>query len=569
MTTQTAVPNPGLAPFDLSDYRGVRGRNFYQDDAVLRRLIHRHASEYTGEHRRDMEEHLSAYGKLAGGILDELTSAAHREGKYGEIVQFDSFGNRIDRVDYCAEQVESRRINYEHGMINLDFHPEWKHDFTMLHRMALAYLANMNGEAGVTCPLCMTDGMIRVLKALGTEEQKKKYLPLVAGKGSSSHFMAGQYLTERVGGSNVSANRTVARKGENGKWILNGEKWFCSNPGDLWVTTARVEGTSTIGMFLVPRLKEDGSLNGCRLTRKKDIIGSRGKVTAEVVYEELEAEELGRPSHGLANMIRYVINTSRLHVSVGTIGIGRRAYMEALAYTKTREAYARKIGAFASVRRNLAEMFVLQSAAVMLAFRNYMLADEGVPAAQILTPLMKYCGSIHSTWITHQAMMLHGGNGILGDFSCLPRLHNDSIINETWEGTHQIIAEHALKARSRPKARTSLEKLIEESTAPAANMAELEYALATLRELKQTFDGYDQSSAKWQESNRLYLCDKLYEVCALAVLIQEAAVSQEDREIYCALANGFAEIARRGKMGPTRPGGVFEDQELMEKLINY
>lgn len=95
--------------------------------------------------------------------------------------------------------------------------------------------------------------------------------------------MAGQYVTEKVGGSNVSANRTISRKQDNGEWILTGEKWLCSNPGDLWVRTARVEDINTIGMFLVPRIKDDGTLNGHHILCKKDIIDSRGKLTVEIV----------------------------------------------------------------------------------------------------------------------------------------------------------------------------------------------------------------------------------------------------------------------------------------------
>ena len=241
--SDSKLSNPALAPFDLTAYKGVQGLNFYEEDRLLQRIIRKYASTYTKEHHQAVEKNLHKYGKLAGGILDRLVKASHKEGKWGEVIQYDRVGKRINQVDYCFEQKEVRRINYEYGLVNLDFHPEWTHPFTELHRMALSYLSNTNGEAGINCPLAMTDGMIRVLQALGTPEQKEKYLKLVADPQSESHFMAGQYVTERVGGSNVAENRTVARKAkENGKWILKGEKWFCSNPGDLWVSTARIEG---------------------------------------------------------------------------------------------------------------------------------------------------------------------------------------------------------------------------------------------------------------------------------------------------------------------------------------
>ncbi|MBI3395139.1 MAG: acyl-CoA dehydrogenase family protein, partial [Spirochaetia bacterium] len=374
--------------------------------------------------------------------------------------------------------------------------------------------------------------------------------------------------TERVGGSNVGANRTVARRGENGKWILNGEKWFCSNPGDLWVTTARIEGTSTIGLFLVPRIKDDGTLNGCHLLRKKDIIGSRGKVTAEASYENAEAEELGRPSHGLANLIRYVIKTSRVHVSVSAAAHGRRAYMEALAYAKVREAYGRRLIQFPVVLRNLAEMHILQSAITLTAFRNFKWAKDSNPIEQIVTPLLKLISTQQATWMTHEAIMIHGGNGILGDFSILPRLHNDAIINETWEGTHNIIGEHTLKALSRPKSYKALESIMTENLSQGASVPGLEPARAYQSALWLKVKEMLEMPELWVDSNRLVICDALYGAFALSELIREAGRDGAG-SVLVDFANGFGEIMERGKLGPAKKDGVFVDQKAMERIVAY
>ena len=556
--------NPALAAFDISNYRGVRGRNFFDEDRLLQRIVKQHAAGLAPAHRDALVGHLQAYGELVGGVLDELTEKSHREDKYGYVVQYDRTGNRIDEVVYSPEQKEARRISYEHGIVNLDFHPEWKHDFTMTHRMALAYLANMNGEGGVTCPLAMTDGMIRVLKALGTQEQKQRYLPLVAGPGSASHFMCGQYVTERVGGSNVGQNRTVARSIGNDRWILTGEKWFCSNPGDLWVTTARIENTNTIGMFLVPRIKRDGTLNGCRILRKKDIIGSRGKITVEVVYDELEAETLGRPAHGLANLIKYVINTSRVHVSVAACGMSRRAFMEARAYVDVREAYGKKVIEFPTVKKALAEMQILHSSVVWNSFRTYTLADQGHAAASLLTPLLKLKSTLHSSWITHEAMMLHGGNGILGDFSCLPRLHNDSLINETWEGTHQIMSEHILKAFLRPKVRSAFFDLVEANLKQAKDVSNV--TMEALGARRKFLDQSLNADHAWRDLNRMSICDAIYDVFSLSEWIAQTA---DGEPVMQDMARGYAELCSRGVQGPTWPDGVFQDEAALSRLIAY
>ena len=188
LMTLSELSNPALASFDLTAYEGVHGLNFYEEDRLLQKIVRKYGSAYTEEHLQALEENLHKYGELAGGVLDRLVKACHKEGKWGQITQYDRVGKRIDQIDYCFEQKEVRRINYEHGLVNLDFHPEWKHPFTELHRMALAYLSNTNGEAGINCPLAMTDGMIRVLQALGTPEQKEKYLKLIADPQSEIPF---------------------------------------------------------------------------------------------------------------------------------------------------------------------------------------------------------------------------------------------------------------------------------------------------------------------------------------------------------------------------------------------
>lgn len=146
--------NPGLAPFDISNYKGNRGKNFYEEDRVLQTLVEKYSKSYYSTHKKAIIEHLLGYGTLVGGILDELTEVSHKEGKYGEIVKYDRTGNRIDAVVYSNEQKLSRKISYDYGIVNLNYHLSWKHPFTDLHRYALAYLANQNGEGGSHLPTC-------------------------------------------------------------------------------------------------------------------------------------------------------------------------------------------------------------------------------------------------------------------------------------------------------------------------------------------------------------------------------------------------------------------------------
>lgn len=516
--TTTAKENPGLKDFDLTGYTGTQGWNFFEETPALWQAFSMNSANSESGYLSAVRDHLSGLGNLAGGIVNELTIECHREGKWGELVQYDRTGKRIDEIRYAPEQVELRKIFYDYGVVNLDCKDSWKHEFSMPHRMALAVLTNMNGECGVACPLAMTEGLIHALRAIGTEQQKEEFLPLLTDPASKSHFMAGQYVTERVGGSNVAANRTIATLQSDGTYLLNGEKWFCSNPGDAWVTTAKLAGTNVVGLFLVSRYRRDGSLNGCRLLRKKDIIGSKGKLTVESVYEDCEATALGRPAHGLANLIRYILKTSRLHVICGGLGHIARGVLEAEAYTRSREAYGKKLAEFPSVARTLEEMRMLRDALTFISFRAFALADKDEPLSLLLVPLLKTIVTQYSAVVVKEALILHGGNGILGDFSVLPRVLNDAIINETWEGTHALLAEHAVSAAKRPKVAKAFAEYVD--AAAALMPAEAQNLLAnefeeTNKLLASEFDC---------DVNRMYICEKLWRIFALAELDRRAQV---------------------------------------------
>lgn len=516
--TTTAKENPGLKDFDLTGYTGTKGWNFFEETPALWQAFSMNSANSESGYLSAVRDHLSGLGNLAGGIVNELTIECHREGKWGELVQYDRTGKRIDEIRYAPEQVELRKIFYDYGVVNLDCKDSWKHEFSIPHRMALAVLTNMNGECGVACPLAMTEGLIHALRAIGTEQQKEEFLPLLTDPASKSHFMAGQYVTERVGGSNVAANRTIATLQSDGTYLLNGEKWFCSNPGDAWVTTAKLAGTNVVGLFLVSRYRRDGSLNGCRLLRKKDIIGSKGKLTVESVYEDCEATALGRPAHGLANLIRYILKTSRLHVICGGLGHIARGVLEAEAYTRSREAYGKKLAEFPSVARTLEEMRMLRDALTFISFRAFALADKDEPLSLLLVPLLKTIVTQYSAVVVKEALILHGGNGILGDFSVLPRVLNDAIINETWEGTHALLAEHAVSAAKRPKVAKAFAEYVDAAAAlmpaEARNLLANEFE-ETNKLLASEFDC---------DVNRMYICEKLWRIFALAELDRRAQV---------------------------------------------
>lgn len=428
-----------------AEYRGVRGTNFLLHDSPLLAWLKRRKAP------KDAIERLTAFGELCGGRLDELVTAAHRDENLPRLERYDRWGERIDEIRYCPEQMEARRLVLKSGV--LPPVPLWE-------RLVKAYLVNQCGEGGVTCPLAMTDGLAQLLEAHGTPEQRERWLPLLGDVRTPTPLTAGQFVTEKQGGSVVSDNETRAILASDGTWRLTGLKWFCSNPGELWVTTAKPQGSNAVGLFLVPRRLPDGRLNECHILRLKDLCGTRGKATAEVEYKGACAELVGRPSHGLAMLMGVVIQTSRVHVVAGSLGMMRRAMLEAGAYARARRVMGRPAAELPEVKNGLSRIETLWLSSQAAFFEMIRALEEGDSVAEVLVPLLKIGVSRAASEAVREAQMVFAGNSILRDFSILPRLSQDALIQEIWEGTHAVLAGHVEKALRRKDSRRAFEALL-------------------------------------------------------------------------------------------------------------
>lgn len=425
----------------LPGYPGLGARNFWDNDADLRAAAE--AALPAGE-RAAAGKRLSEFGALVGGRLGELITASHQPGNLPRLIDGAVGATRAAVVAYCPEQIEARRL-----LARAAF---GRADLGLVERMALAVLANSAGEGGIGCPFAMTDGLERLILTRGTPEQKSELLPQIRSDDADWALTGGQFVTERQGGSNVSANETVARPQADGSWALTGLKWFCSNPGELWVTTAKPAGSDAVALFLVRRRRPDGTLNGHRLLRLKSIGGTKGKATAEVEYQDARAELIGKPREGLAILVRDVLSVSRRHVAAAALGFMGRALAEAEAFAAWRVAYGRKVGEFPAARAKLERLRGERRAALRAFFTGMQAAAENAPDADALVPLLKTELSALATRLVREAQLLVGGHGILDDFSPLNRLADDALVNEIWEGTHPILAGHAAKALRRPRA---------------------------------------------------------------------------------------------------------------------
>jgi hypothetical protein len=433
----------------LKAFVGIEGTNFFDADPGLRRLL---AALLPRAEHDEVFASLRACAARVSSEWHALAVEASRPEQLPRIVHEDRVRNPVERVEVGPHTRRLRREVAAFGVLT-----RARSD---LHRFAMIYLLAHNGEASLTCPIACTDGLLRVLGGVASETVRARYYDRVASV--DTPFAGAQFVTDQAGGSDVGAIATVAEPAGEGTWTITGEKWFCSNPDEFFVVAARPKGapggTAGVAIFLVPRLLPDGQINAVRFRRLKDKLGTRSLPTAEMDFEGALAFPLGEPRDGFQHLMNYIINTSRLHNAANALGFLHRGFLEARNYARQREAFGNTIVRYPMVQETLLNLRATLERERMLFFRLLALVDaNGLAPAdreqrlwqRCLTNVAKYRTAVVLTAGLRDAILVFGGNGIVEDFTVLPRLVRDAIIIETWEGTHNTLCLQLLRDASR------------------------------------------------------------------------------------------------------------------------
>ncbi|MCX5437021.1 acyl-CoA dehydrogenase family protein [Streptomyces sp. NBC_00063] len=441
--------------------------NYADRDPALRPFLDRVLS---ADDRARVEPLLTELGALAAGDLDR--QAALADANPPRLVQYAPGGERVDEIEYHPAHDRAAAIAYEEfGLAAMSHRPGvhgWPSKVPHTVKYALSYLY-VQSEFGMACPLSMTDSAARILRLFDPE----RYAAEIAALSSTDPGLratGAMFMTEKQGGTDVGLTETVATD-QGAHWMLTGKKWFASNPGaDVILTLARVpgqgEGTRGLGMFLVPRLRPDGTRNAIRIDRLKDKLGSKSIASGEVTLEEAYATPVGRLTHGFRQMAE-MLNVSRLSNAMRAAALMRRAVRESVDHTRVRHVFGRPLFEQPLMRATLLPMIIDTEGALALvleAAARLTAADEGAADGEggaarelvrVLTPLAKHTLCKRARSVTGEAMEIRGGNGYIEDW-VNPRLVRDAYLGSIWEGSSNVIALDVLRCMRRQGAHRTL-----------------------------------------------------------------------------------------------------------------
>src|SRR5262249_1288638 len=149
-------------------------------------------------------------------------------------------------------------------------------------------------------------------------------VPRLTTRDSERMWTSGQWMTERSGGSDVGGTETQARPDGDGRFRLYGAKWFTSAvTSEMALTLARPEGalpgSAGLSLFYVETRDAEGRLQGIRVDRLKDKLGTRALPTAELTLQGALARPVGELGSGVRK-IAPLLNLTRLHNAVNACG---------------------------------------------------------------------------------------------------------------------------------------------------------------------------------------------------------------------------------------------------------
>lgn len=268
---------------------------------------------------------------------------------------------------------------------------------------------------------------------VGTEEQKRKYLPGIA---DNSAYMAFA-LTEPNAGSDAGGMSTKAVE-DGDFYVLNGRKTFITGAPIakycvVFAKTNPDRGSKGITAFIV-----DMAAPGVSVGKHEEKMGQLGLDCCDVVLEDVRVSKgniLGDVDKGFITAMK-TLSVGRCGVAAQGLGIAQAAIDCAVKHVKERKQFGKPLAAFQGIQFMLAEMETKLNAARLLVYNAAYQIDMGEDTAKAAS-MAKYYATEAAVEIVGKALQLHGGYGYSKEYT-IERLYRDVRVLTLYEGTTQV-----------------------------------------------------------------------------------------------------------------------------------
>lgn len=293
-------------------------------------------------------------------------------------------------------------------------------------------VASVSGSLSVILDVHTSVGTEPILD-WGTEEQKQRYLPRLAG----GEMLGAFALTEPDAGSDAGSLKTSAVLRGN-EYVLNGTKTFITNVGHagLYIVMARTNespGPRGISAFIV-----EGTADGLCCGEPMHKLGLNGSSTGELVLEDVvvpSSNMLGPEGSGFKVAMK-ALDSGRIGISAQAVGLARGALDLAIGFARERKQFGQAISSFEAIQFAVADMATAVDASRLMTWEAAAECDAGRPFTH-LASMAKLFSTDTAMWVTTEAVQIFGGYGYIKEFP-IERYMRDAKACQIYEGTNQI-----------------------------------------------------------------------------------------------------------------------------------
>jgi butyryl-CoA dehydrogenase len=267
----------------------------------------------------------------------------------------------------------------------------------------------------------------------GTELQKSKWLPALNCGETIGCFL----LTEPDAGSDAGAITTSFTR-EADAYVLNGSKIFITNggyrgTGVIFATCDKSLKHKGISAFIID-LKSPGVV----ILKNEQKMGLRGSYTIAFAFDQVRIpleNLLGKEGEGF-KIAMDTLNGGRIGIASQALGIAEGAFERALAYSKERKQFGAPICDLQAIQFKLADMYAKIETSKLMTYKAACLKDAG-KSYTLESALCKMLASEAATFVTKEALQIHGGYGYICDYE-VERMYRDAKVTEIYEGTNEV-----------------------------------------------------------------------------------------------------------------------------------
>ncbi|NNF50822.1 MAG: isovaleryl-CoA dehydrogenase [Gammaproteobacteria bacterium] len=269
----------------------------------------------------------------------------------------------------------------------------------------------------------------------GSDEQRRKFLPKLC----SGEWVGALAMSEPGAGSDVVGSMSCRARKTGDYWVANGSKMWITNGPEAQVllvymrTAEKSAGSKSMTAFLIEK-----GMPGFSTAQKLDKLGMRGSNTCELVFDECRIPDenvLGEVNGGVYILMKG-LDSERLVLSGGPIGIMQACMDIVLPYLNERKQFDRPIGSFGVMQGKVADMYTALQASRAFTYRTAEQFDRGVPTRQDAASclLLTASSAVNVALETIQSL---GGNGYINEYPA-GRFLRDAKLYEIGAGTSEI-----------------------------------------------------------------------------------------------------------------------------------